>query len=308
MIKRLLLRVADGPWTAAAVLTLGVVLAFAPDAFLIMLARAFLLQWTLFFGVLMALCVWRRAWWTATAAAMAGLLTLFPPLCHEQPLPAGGTGALRVAQMNVFQPNQEHEAVLRAALASDADLISFQEVDPDWAYALESGLAEVYPYHVVEPRTDCYGIAVFSRSPFTSVRVRMLEDTPAVEASVATPEGPMRVFAVHAGSPGNYGSFQRRNRQLAILTGWVAEEEGPTLVLGDLNTVSWDQALHNFCLRSGLREGQDGTTATWPSLLGLALIPLDHVLVSPGLGVSRSEVFRIPGSDHRGLAALITFR
>jgi endonuclease/exonuclease/phosphatase family metal-dependent hydrolase len=44
---------------------------------------------------------------------------------------------------------------------------------------------------------------------------------------------------------------------------------------------------------------------TWPSLGPLALIPLDHVLLSPQLAPAAFRSFRIPGSDHRGIMATI---
>jgi endonuclease/exonuclease/phosphatase (EEP) superfamily protein YafD len=74
-------------------------------------------------------------------------------------------------------------------------------------------------------------------------------------------------------------------------------------VVGDLNTVSWDRAMWRLCVNSGLRVGTSSTTPTFPSLFGLALIPIDHMLVSPGTSVVHSASFFIPGSDHRGLIA-----
>ena len=75
------------------------------------------------------------------------------------------------------------------------------------------------------------------------------------------------------------------------------------MVVGDLNTVSWDRAMWRLCSSSGLRVGTVPHEPTFPSVLGLALIPIDHVLVSPGAAVVRSSTFVIPGSDHRGLIA-----
>ncbi|HEX2616264.1 MAG TPA: endonuclease/exonuclease/phosphatase family protein, partial [Flavobacteriales bacterium] len=190
--------------------------------------------------------------------------------------------------------------------ASDADVISFQEVSPQWAEALVNGLSATYPYHIAEPRTNCYGIALFSRLPFMSAQVISLQGTPAVDARINTAQGPVRLLAVHAESPGSYGSFQRRNAQLEQLAGVIGDGEEPTVLLGDLNTVSWDQALRRLCKRSQLVEGQEAGAATWPSAWGLALIPIDHVLVSPGLGVRALQPFHIPGSDHRGLVAQLT--
>ncbi len=51
--------------TAAALLAVACVLGFAPDAFVPMLARAFLLEWTfLFAGFALCAVWWRRLWWS----------------------------------------------------------------------------------------------------------------------------------------------------------------------------------------------------------------------------------------------------
>jgi endonuclease/exonuclease/phosphatase (EEP) superfamily protein YafD len=75
------------------------------------------------------------------------------------------------------------------------------------------------------------------------------------------------------------------------------------VVVGDLNTVSWDHAMWNLCAKGGLRVGTVAYAPTFPSVCGLSLIPIDHMLVSTGTYVTRSWTIHIPGSDHRGLIA-----
>jgi endonuclease/exonuclease/phosphatase family metal-dependent hydrolase len=63
-----------------------------------------------------------------------------------------------------------------------------------------------------------------------------------------------------------------------------------------------------LCDRTGLREELGPAQATWPSFAGLALIPLDHILVTKQLAVTGLDLFSISGSDHRGVAATIRSR
>ena len=98
-------------------------------------------------------------------------------------------------------------------------------------------------------------------------------------AEVATPAGPVRLLSVHATSPGSYGHFRERNAQLEELAGVVNDRTMPLVLLGDLNTVSWDKALARLCNRTGLREHSKSTGATWPSIAGMALIPPNATLV-----------------------------
>jgi endonuclease/exonuclease/phosphatase (EEP) superfamily protein YafD len=309
MIKKLFSWWADGPVAAGVLLTGGVVLAFAPDLFLTMLARAFLWQWALGFVVIALWNMRGRRWWSVSASLIAAALTFWPPLTAiDQAEGRRDAPMLKVAQMNVYQPNEDHTQVLAAALRSDADVISFQEVSPTWAGILERGLKGTYPYHRMMPGTNCYGIALFSKIPFEEVAVRQLCSRPMVDAVVRTNSGPVRVLSVHASSPGDYDSFRERNEQLDQLAPLINDSTLPTVLIGDLNTVSWDRAFTRLCRRADLREHPEGTAATWPSVAGMALIPIDHVLVSEQLCVAQQSTFSIAGSDHRGLLASIAQR
>ena len=301
-MKKLFLRKDRDVLVAGLILTMATVLAFAPDAFLPMLARAFLLEWVLVFIMILVWASWRRRVWTGAASAMACamvLLQLDAPIAsalHERT-----DATLRVAQMNLLQPNRRHAEVVRLALDSDADVISFQEVSEAWAEVLEQELGPAYPFHRIVPGDHCYGIALFSRLPLDRSDVLVLENTPVIVAVVRTSKGPVRVFSVHANSPGSWSDHQRRNAQLRQLATIVRSDDLPTVVVGDLNTVSWDRAMWRLCLNSGLRVGTASKAPTFPSLFGLALIPIDHLLVSPGTAVVAGHTFFIPGSDHRGL-------
>lgn len=299
----------DDPWSAGAVLGAGVVLAFAPDLFLTMIARAFLAQWAIAFLALTVWSAFRKRWWTGGAALLATTLTMWPPLrsVQEMAVPSG-VRAIRVAQMNVFQPNDDHDGVFAAALGSGADLISFQEVSPEWDRALRERLSARYPHHITLPGTNCYGIALFSKLPFEAGTIASLGRRPMAEVVVKTDDGPVRILAVHATSPGSYSHFRERNAQFDRLAGLVKATDTPTVLIGDLNAVSWDRSFIRLCERTRLREHRSNLQATWPSYAGLALIPLDHVLVDPALVVSHFSTFVIPGSDHRGLVADLHFR
>lgn len=287
----------------------GLVLSFAPDLYVFMLARAFLWPWTVAFGTFALISIASGRPWPALAAVVALLLMCMAQANGQSSAPAKkGNECLRVAQMNLYQYNDRHEDVLRAARDTHADLISFQEVDSAWAQALTQGLRTLYPYHRIRSQHDCYGIAAFSKLPMLNAKVVPIGQRPAITAVMRTSHGPVRLLAVHVTSPGSYGEFHDRQDQLELLADLVAASTMPMVVLGDLNTVSWDDAFHELCAKANLHEGGGAPRATWPATVGLPLVPLDHVLVTSQLGVASTRSFTIPGSDHRGLVADITTR
>jgi endonuclease/exonuclease/phosphatase (EEP) superfamily protein YafD len=210
---------------------------------------------------------------------------------------------LRVAQFNVLQPNGQRSEVIEAIRATNAELVSIQEVDAAWAAALIDGLGREFPFHHVVPRSDCYGIALFSRLPFEHVTTVEVQGTPFIEAVVPADAQRVRVLAVHATSPTSLRHHQRRNAQLRELSKLLTDSHLPTVLVGDLNTVHWDEAFRALCVGSGSRPVVPPSSRTWPARGPFALIPLDHVLLSPGMGYSSLALCDIPGSDHRGLVA-----
>lgn len=284
-------------------LAAAVFVAFGPNTWVGMMARSFLPQWMLAFTCWGAWIAWRG--FGRCATAMLGCTILL-----ATQLPGGADAvnapvALRIAHFNVLQSNRSYAAVLERILSCDADLVSVQEVDPAWAAGLRAALADRYPYRIIEPRANCYGIALLSRIPLKNARVLMLGDTPAIEATARTMSGEVRVFAVHTTSPGSPGHFMARNRQYARLADEVRRSSSAVLVIGDLNAAPWDRDLIRFRARTGLRSNAHLTGPTFPSVAHLALIPIDHVLTSAGVHVVAERTVHLPGSDHRGLVAEI---
>jgi endonuclease/exonuclease/phosphatase (EEP) superfamily protein YafD len=295
------------------VLLASVLVAFAPDAYLPMLLRAFLMPILGCASVVTVMAAWRRRWWLAGAAGLGGMMMLAqvvtPTSIEESPVTIGHEGAaLRVFHMNVLQPNTSYAQAIAQALQSEADIISVQEVDPRWAAELRMVLGSRYPFFHLEPRQNCYGIALFSKLPFERVATLESAGAPFIEAWLKVGGDRIRLIAVHATSPISYDHFRRRNEQLQALGGMLACDDTSTIVIGDLNTVPWDQAFRRFCTRAGLRSSAPSTYRTWPSIGPFAAIPLDHILVTGDLATSDFTTIDIPGSDHRGLYAALHHR
>ncbi len=283
-------------------LMIATVLAFAPDAWLTMMARAFMWQWTMLFAMGAFLVFFKRTRVIGVCAAACMLISAsqLAPIAPAE-IDRNDGSHLRILHMNVLQPNERHEGVIAQALSADADLIAVQEVDGAWAEALSAGL-EAYPYRVIEPRSNCYGIALFSRLPLIGTQVIELHGTPLIEASVMIGEERVGFVTAHATSPISRHHFNKRNDQLKALATRL-DPRKPTIVAGDFNSVHWDDAFERFCDRSGLRPVSRPGLRTWPAIGPIALIPIDHFFLSPGLHCTELRRIELPGSDHFGVVA-----
>ena len=286
-------------------LSVAVVIAFAPSNWGMMMARSFLPQWITLFAAIALLALIRRRW-RECVAALCGV-SLLAAQVPPGPTHVRGVPVLRLAHLNVLQTNKEHDQVVQRILDMDADVISVQEVDHAWAEVLREGLSGRYPFHVIEPRTNCYGIALFSRIPLDDAHVVMLNASPAIRATARLHGGTVTLYAVHTSSPGSQRHFTARNGQFDLLAHRIHDDHGAVVVIGDLNATPWDRDLERFQTHARLRSNGSMTAPTFPSVAHMALIPIDHVLTSSHIGVVDEHTFHVPGSDHRGLVADIAF-
>lgn len=277
------------------------------DGFPWVMPRSFLVPGAM---LLFAASVWwafKRRGWVAFGAVLAAAIALVPPAraCRSARAEGRGEVFMALAQMNVHQANTEFEGVVAAAHGSDADLLSLQEVDDRWYRALLDGLAAEYPWHLYVPGERNYGIALFSRVPWEKAEVIDLGGLPAIRAVVDRGGRQLVVISAHLRAPESAADWRQRNRQWQLLATVVRGETLPLCLIGDLNTVPWDEVFKTFESSTGMRHGPHACSPTWPTDIGIPLIPLDHLLTSAWCATGETWTFTIPGSDHFGLASQI---
>lgn len=297
-------------WLTLVLTTSALGLAFGPDQFPLVTVRAFLIPLAV---LLLLLALWifkNRHGWMGGATTVAALLILLPPArILQNGKEEGSAVALwSIAQMNIQETNTAVAEVVATARSSDADLLSLQEVDERWMDELVAGLSDQYPWHIHGTGERNYGIALFSKIPLDQAEVFDLEGLPAIRAKVSQQGRSVQVLAVHLRAPESAAKLAQRNAQWRSLAKMVGKEEGPICIIGDLNTVPWDDAFEQFLTITSMPIGPKPMMPTWPAVAGIAVIPLDHILVSPELRVDGMRAFSISGSDHRGLWGRVEYR
>ena len=77
------------------------------------------------------------------------------------------------------------------------------------------------------------------------------------------------------------------------------------IVAGDFNATPWSPHFRDLLATTGLRDAGSGRgwLPTWPTWLGPAGIPIDHVLVKGPVTVAGLSLGPDVGSDYRPLVA-----
>jgi vancomycin resistance protein VanJ len=207
-----------------------------------------------------------------------------------------GDHDVRIASLNLGKAAPAD--ALPPVLAEHPDVIVLEEITLAARGTVTKALAAAYPHH-----TETGTVAIFSRfrlSDAEPVDIHIGWER-AVSATVAAPDGSIRVYAAHLASA-RADMTAERDRTLAALAAAAHADPSPRLVLaGDLNTATTDR---QFTALEPLQDSQEQAGAgfgfTWPA--ALPLVRPDHIL-ERGLTTRRSWVVRAPGSDHRAVLA-----
>lgn len=257
-------------------------------------------------AMLLALMLRQRAWWLPVPAlVVAGALVWQPATLATAPAPgAAQTQVLKVGTANLNLATTDFTPLRQWLASADApDVVFLQEFTElaERALADDPAVAARYPHRLAVPQPDPFGLAILSRHPLADAQAlqpRTDHDTLRLRATLLWRGQPVHLSALHPMPPLNSAFAQARDRALHDETRHLAQAGGLGVMAGDLNTTPWARGLWGAEQAQMRRAGP--AWPTWPLAWGwLSVLPLDHVLASPGWQLVDGHTGPHLGSDHR---------
>ncbi len=237
-----------------------------------------------------------RRVWLGSALALVINGGLVAPVFFG-PGPSSASPDLRIVSFNVLQQNENYQEVIEFVRHSDADVIFLHEGYEPWEQAvLEADLP--YRVDIVRDPDLIFGTMVLTRGAAEVKSFGFRLDQPrAVEVKI---DG-VTVLGVHPLSPTNPERAAARTSSYRFYTDWVRQQEGPTIVVGDMNATPWSYPFRRLIADTGLNNSQlgYGLELSFPEHRNqLFQVSIDHLLYSDEL-VMVDRVLGDPlGSDH----------
>ncbi len=223
------------------------------------------------------------------------------------PLYVGGSAvvapcepSVRVLCLNVNTERGNPDRVKRVIEDATPDIVVLEEINLQWVFDL-LWLSETHPYSCIQPRSDNFGIGLFSKVPIAKQNIINIgrAQVPSIIATLELPFTNLTVVATHPLPPWGRDYSALRNDQLDGLLGYI-ESDVPLILVGDLNMTPWSYHFKRLLKQSGLMDSTKGfgVQPSWSSFNPLLRIPIDHCLHTPDVSVVGRRIGEAVGSDH----------
>jgi endonuclease/exonuclease/phosphatase (EEP) superfamily protein YafD len=234
---------------------------------------------------------------TAIAAAALGLFGAVPALPFwPQDADVNGT-KLKVLQFNTYLHNRTPEKSAAWIAGNAPDVVMLQEVTEANTVRIRDALAALLPAHATCKFSGPFSVTVMSRH--RKLQEGCVTGEGLVWVQIDVGGKPVTAASIHTHWPYPFGQWA----QVDKLTADLAKLPQPVILAGDFNAAPWSETVRRVARASGT-ELVPGLRLTL-RMARVPMLPIDHILVSPGLSATDVRVGPVIGSDHLPVVAEI---
>jgi len=193
--------------------------------------------------------------------------------------------SLTITHISLGNAENDYNTVIDYLVSIDADLLSFQELTPDWNAHLIDRLSTKYNYIQTVTRLDQYGMGFFSRLPFDNLDTIYYKEIPNLVATVMlNGNEPCNIISCQVIPPVNQAAYETIMEHFHFIHAYMQSMQGDRMVLGDFHLPPWAKEVQKFKDESHLSDGRrDIHTRNLDGSMSLPRIPVEHILFSDGM-------------------------
>jgi endonuclease/exonuclease/phosphatase (EEP) superfamily protein YafD len=210
--------------------------------------------------------------------------------------------SVHIAHFNIANAERPYEETMEDILKTDADILSFQEVTPDWYAVFQQFLKQRYPYSSAMVRFDPYGLAIYSKTPILDVDTFYYRDIPNLALTVKGAESGLdfRLLSSYTDPPIYSQALAQLKEHMNIIVGELKKTELPTFAIGDYNAPPWWDEI-----RFLMAEGRllDSRSCAAQGLDNLWNYPVDYIFHSGNLECTSFDKVEKTLYGHLGIQA-----
>lgn len=206
--------------------------------------------------------------------------------------------SFKVAHIDI-ENSTDYEQTIDVILEKNPDIISFQNLNPDWDYALKEFLGQNYPYERTFISLDVYNPAVYSKYPFSKIDTFHYKGAPNIYGSFQIEEREISFFSSITVPPVDMKAYNDINKHLQVLADSVKKTSNPVVAIGDYSVVTHSRELSALRSMADLKDSRTSQTFMGES-------PLEHILYSKELECT--SFISINESEQRQIGIMGTYQ
>jgi len=217
---------------------------------------------------------------------------------------------IRLLSANIDMNNSNHEYFKNLITKNNPDVILLLETNNAWTKNI-TYLGSEYPYNLTHPRSDYFGVTLYSKHPLSDEKIIYGEKNllPTLQATINSTAGKFILFGIHLDWPLSQTSVIRQRQQIDWLNRVVRETSDNLIVMGDFNTTPWSVNYRNLLSNGKLKAcNRTFKPGTWPGRLSYIALPIDHCFYSGDVKITRYYVSDYFGSDHKAIVVDLSVR
>lgn len=199
-----------------------------------------------------------------------GAATPFPPK------PTDGGSFISIATFNLANSNDDFDSTFNLILNSNADLISLQEVNPDWYNYIKNNpyIEKYYPYDTSIVRMDFLGMTILSKYQFLKIDTFNYEHIPNFIGCIKHDSLDEKIYFVstHTTPPVSLKAYSDIRNHLEQVADTVNSISDPIFALGDYQVVPWSDEILSFRQKANLEDSRRDIPTSY--------FPHDHIFFS----------------------------
>ncbi len=212
---------------------------------------------------------------------------------------------IKIAHFNISDANEEADRMIEEILETEADIVSIQEVTPQWDLILENELGVNYPYFHTMLDLGIFGMSIFSKYVLLDIDTLYFEDVPNLTGRflLSNQIDTIQFISSHTYPAFNFSSFEKLRGHLQVLTDFVRSSSMPLLAFGDYNVVSWSMEIQAFRDSTNLRDSRSGFMPSFSDgTISFFEVPLDHIFYSEHFDCLEFENLNGSEANHIGIS------
>jgi endonuclease/exonuclease/phosphatase (EEP) superfamily protein YafD len=225
---------------------------------------------------------------------------LEPPVKTNEPI-------VNIAHFNLSAGTGSPEATISAIKRANVDILSLQEVTPEWEQLLSDSIACDYPYSCRVATLDFHSSRLYSKYRYDSCDTFFAQGVPNLVIGFQNMynDGKLYVISSYVEPPLFEQAYLKMKSQLDTIAFHVNKFKSPVIVLGDFNIHAFSYEIQQFRKEAILQDSRRGFRPMRDDgRIALLEVPIDHIFYSnhficlgfQTLSGSQSERLGIKGS------------